>query len=220
MNVYEQLISEWLSIQGYVVVNNVKVGRNALGKSEHNASGGGWAGELDVVGWNPVTGDLVNYEPSIDSNAWPKREERYARKVSVAKRHIAEVPQLAGVLAISSKISGCGVEPLQKGMPDRMKWLDGELITHDALMDDIECWLRDHYDVAARGAIPETHPLLRTLQLALLGSYRRRYRSDVRTHNGVTKSIAFSERQMLYGESRYKDLRGRAASLLKTGAKR
>ena len=192
MNVYEQLISEWLSIQGYVVVNNVKVGRNALGKSEHNTSGGGWAGELDVVGWNPITGDLVNYEPSIDSNAWPKRAERYGRKFSVARRHIAEIPQLAGVPYETLENLRCVavLSHSPKGMPDRMKWLDGELITHDALMDDIECWLRDHYDVAARGAIPETHPLLRTLQLALLGSYRRRYKGDAGTRNGVTNCIA------------------------------
>ena len=176
MNVYEQLISEWLSIQGYVVVNNVKVGRNALGKSEHNASGGGWAGELDVVGWNPITGDLVNYEPSIDSNAWPKREERYGRKFSVARRHIAEIPQLAGVPRDTLKNLRCVavLSHSPKGMPERMKWLDGELITHDALMDDIESWLRQHYGVAAVGAIPETHPLLRTLQLGLIGSYRSR----------------------------------------------
>lgn len=176
MNVYEQLISEWLSIQGYVVINNAKVGRNASGESEHNASKGGWAGELDVVGWNPVTGDLVNYEPSIDAKSWPKREERYKRKFSVAKKHIKDIPQLAAVPKGALKSLRCVavLTHSPRGMPERMKWLTGELITHDALMDDIENWLCQHYGVAAVGAIPETHPLLRTLQLGLLGSYRSR----------------------------------------------
>jgi len=176
VNVYEQLISEWLSIQGYVVVNNVKVGRNALGESDHNSSRGGWAGELDVVGWNPVTGDLVNYEPSIDSYSWPQREERYRRKFAVAKKHLRDIPQLAAVSEETINRLRCVAVLYNspKGMPERMEWLDGELITHDALMDDIESWLRQHYGVAAVGAIPETHPLLRTLQLGLLGSYRSR----------------------------------------------
>lgn len=176
MNVYEQLISEWLSIRGYIVVNNVKVGRNASCQSEHNASKGGWAGELDVVGWNPVTGDLVNYEPSIDANAWPKREERYKRKFSVAKKHVRDIPQLAAVPkeALTSLRCVAVLSHSPKGMPERMQWLDGELITHDALMDDIEQWLRENHGLTSKGAIPETHPLLRMLQLALLGSYRRR----------------------------------------------
>ena len=176
MNVYEQLISEWLSIQGYVVVNNVKVGRNALGKSDHNSSLGGWAGELDVVGWNPVTGDLVNYEPSIDSNSWPKRAERYRRKFAVARKHIRDIPQLAQVPSEVLKRLRCVavLSHSPRGEPERIDWIGGELITHDALMDDIENWLLENYGVSATGAIPETHPLLRTLQLALIGSYRRR----------------------------------------------
>ena len=181
MNVYEQLISEWLSIRGYIVLNNVKVGRNASCQSEHNSSKGGWAGELDVVGWNPVTGDLVNYEPSIDSNTWTKRAERYKRKFSVAKKHVRDIPQLAAVPKEALKSLRCVavLSHSPKGMSERTKWLDGELITHDALMDDIAQWLINEYCIAARGAIPETHPLLRTLQLALLGSYRRR-KSEMR----------------------------------------
>ena len=148
MNVYEQLISEWLSIRGYIVINNVKVGRNASGRSEHNASKGGWAGELDVVGWDPVTGDLVNYEPSIDANAWPKRAERYKRKFSVAKKHVRDIPTASrrargGFRHLLRCVAVLSHSP--KGMPERMQWLDGELITHDALMDDIEQWLRENH---------------------------------------------------------------------------
>ena len=176
MNVYEQLISEWLSIRGYVVINNANVGRNALGSSDHNTSGGGWAGELDVVGWHPVTGDLVNYEPSIDSNNWAAREERYARKFSVARKHIREIPQLAAVPEETLKRPRCVavLSHSPKGMPEQMEWLGGELITHDKLMDDIESWLRESHGLLANGAVPETYPLLRTLQLALIGSYRKR----------------------------------------------
>ena len=184
MNVYEQLISEWLTIRGYVVINNAKVGRNALGGSDHNTSGGGWAGELDVVGWHPITGDLVNYEPSIDSHNWSAREERYTRKFSVAKKHIGEIPQLAAVPEGTLENLRCVavMSHSPKGMPEKMDWLDGELITHDKLMDDIEAWIRETYGLLALGAIPETFPLLRTLQLALIGSYRKRSSVASDTH--------------------------------------
>jgi hypothetical protein len=176
MNVYEQLISEWLSIRGYIVINNAKVGKNVLGGSDHNTSGGGWAGDLHVVGWHPVTGDLVNYEPSIDSNNWSAREERYARKFSVAKKYIREIPQLAAVPERTLENLRCVavMSHSPKGMPEKMDWIGGELITHDKLIDDIEAWIRGSYGLLALGAIPEAYPLLRTIQLALIGYYRKR----------------------------------------------
>jgi len=49
MSHLESLIVEYLDWQGYLVRRNTKVGR-----LKH----GGWEMELDVIGYNPHTGDL------------------------------------------------------------------------------------------------------------------------------------------------------------------
>jgi hypothetical protein len=56
---YRILIAKYLEWQGYLIRRNTRVGR--LGH-------GGWAMELDVVGFDPHSGDLVHYELSIARN--------------------------------------------------------------------------------------------------------------------------------------------------------
>jgi hypothetical protein len=75
----ESLIVEYLDWQGYLVRSNTKVGR-----LKH----GGWEMELDVIGYNPHTKDLVHYEPSVDAHSWETREERYAKKFQSARKLI------------------------------------------------------------------------------------------------------------------------------------
>ena len=54
MNQLEMLIEQYYEWKGYIVRNNVKVGR---------LSHGGWAGELDIVVYNPVSNHLLHLEP-------------------------------------------------------------------------------------------------------------------------------------------------------------
>lgn len=75
----EQLISEYLEWQGYLIKRNVKVGR-----LKH----GGWEMELDIIGYHPSENKLVHYEPSIDALSWQKREARYKKKFEAGKRYI------------------------------------------------------------------------------------------------------------------------------------
>ena len=72
MSHLETLIAEYLDWQGYLVKRNTKVGR--LGH-------GGWEMELDIIGYQPNTGTLVHYEPSIDALSWAKREARCQNKL-------------------------------------------------------------------------------------------------------------------------------------------
>ena len=91
-NFLEELVAEWYEHSGYFVRRNVMVGK--LKK-------GGWECELDIVAFNPQIPDLVHVEPSMDANAWAKREKRYRKKFNAGKRHI---PALFKGLSIPTKI--------------------------------------------------------------------------------------------------------------------
>lgn len=59
-----------------------------VGRLKH----GGWELELDFIGYNPHTSDLVYYESSVDAHKWDTREARYVKKFEAARKHIfAEV---------------------------------------------------------------------------------------------------------------------------------
>ena len=76
MNHLEMLIEQYYEWKGYIVRNNVKVGR---------LSHGGWAGELDIVAYNPVSNHLLHLEPSIDAHPWKTREKRFKKKLKLEK---------------------------------------------------------------------------------------------------------------------------------------
>jgi len=63
MNHLEKLTRQYYDWKGYLVKGNVKVGR-----LDH----GGWAGELDIVAYHPLTEHLVHIEPSMDTHSWKK----------------------------------------------------------------------------------------------------------------------------------------------------
>ena len=64
-NHLESLVAEWYEFRGYFVRRNVHVGQLAAG---------GHQAELDVVAFDPVKPELVQIEPSLDTNSWEKRE--------------------------------------------------------------------------------------------------------------------------------------------------
>ncbi len=161
MNHLESLLSEYLSIQGYIVVCNTKVGR-----LDH----GGWAGELDVIAYNPERDHLVHYEPSLDANTWERREERFRKKFLVARSHILDIPQFCF-------LSQQDVDAMQQiaifpsVAAHRRDFLSGVAIGVDDLMADIRKLVEER-GRGATAAFPESYPLLRTLQLAYCGYYR------------------------------------------------
>ena len=79
MNHLEKLTRQYYDWKGYLVKGNIKVGR---------LPHGGWAGELDVVAYNPQTEHLVHVEPSIDADSWSKREIRFEKKFQSGREFI------------------------------------------------------------------------------------------------------------------------------------
>ena len=158
MSHLEHLIAEYLDLEGFLVRRNIKVGP---------LNHGGWEMELDLVGYHPVTGRLVHYEPSIDALSWTKREERYIKKFRAGRKYILD--KVFPWLKNNTPIEQYAVfisHP--KGRDDIA---GGKILSVDELVKTI----RDQVcskGVMAKNAIPEQYPLLRTMQLSHCGYYR------------------------------------------------
>src|SRR5437588_12457884 len=87
-NHLEELVSEWYQLQGYFVRRNVQVGKLPRG---------GWECELDIVASHPGLKKLVHVEPSLDSDNWEKRAQRYSKKFKAGRQYI---PTLFGGLTL------------------------------------------------------------------------------------------------------------------------
>lgn len=81
-NFLEQLAAEWYEYKGYFVRRNVRVGQRA---------GGGFAGELDVVAFNPIEKRLVHIEASTDAESWKSREVKFGKKFMTGRTYIRDV---------------------------------------------------------------------------------------------------------------------------------
>ena len=161
MNHLEGIISEWLENTGYIVARNHKVGRLVKG---------GWAGELDVIAYNPETKHLVHYEPSVDATSWARREERFTKKFAMGRQHVLDIPQLSFLTqAQVDSMEQIAVFPAVSA-PHR-DFLGGKAIGMDELMSTINQFVRER-GPAASHAFPEQYPMLRTLQFALCGYYK------------------------------------------------
>ncbi len=158
MSHLEDLLFEYYEWRGYIVRRNIKVGRLAHG---------GWAGELDLVGYHPKTGDLVHVEPSIDAWTWSHREEVFKRKFKCGRRYIfGEVfPWL------DKKTSLKQIAVLVSGGRERRTIGGADILTVDQLVRRIKKEIAKQ-GIMAKAAIPEQYRLLRTVQLVLCGYYR------------------------------------------------
>lgn len=153
-NYLEQLVAEWYEFRGYFVRRNVRVGRRGAG---------GYDCELDVVAFHPGTKHLVQIEPSTDSDSIPKREKRYAKKFEAGRKHIAHL--FAG-FTLPAEIEQIGLF-LYGGRHDTIA--GGKMLLVPQLIPEILEHLKDHR-INSR-AVPESFPLLRTLQL--VSEYRK-----------------------------------------------
>ena len=158
MSHLENLISEYYNWKGYLVKRNIKVGK---------LSHGGWEMELDVIAFDPHTGHLIHLEPSIDAHSWAKREERFTKKFTSARKYI-----LSEVFTwLDSNIEIEQVAVLISHPKDRDFLAGAKIVSIDELLAEIRrnvvaC------GIVAKNAIPEQYPLLRTLQLSYNGYYK------------------------------------------------
>ncbi len=154
----EDLLAEYLDWKGYLVKKNVKVGR-----LKH----GGWEMELDVIGFSPITPDLVHYEPSLDADSWSKRERRYKKKFSAGKKYI-----LTKVFMWLPKDTPVRQIAVFNSHPkNRDKIAGGIIQSLDEVMAEIRKEIQ-RQGLMSKNAIPEKFPLLRTLQLSHCGYYK------------------------------------------------
>jgi hypothetical protein len=155
----EQLISEYYDWKGFLVKQNVKVGRRGAG---------GWDMELDVVAYHPHDNRLVHVEASLDAHSWERREERYAKKFTTGEKYILK--EVFTWLPEATTIERVAIFP--SAPAERTHIAGARLRSIDGFVKEV----RDEIlagKVMAKDAIPEQYPLLRTMQLTLLGYHRR-----------------------------------------------
>jgi hypothetical protein len=149
---------EYLEWSGFLVKRNTMVGR---------LSHGGWEMELDVVGYNPQTGALVHYEPSIDASSWKKREERYSKKFKAGRKYILK--DLFPWLPAGTVLEQTAVFVSHPHERDTIA--GGRIMSVDELMAEIKSKVTKCGPLQ-RNAIPEQYPLLRTIQMSHVGYSR------------------------------------------------
>lgn len=147
-NHLEQLVAEWYEFRGYFVRRNIRVG---------NRPNGGHECELDVVAFHPTKKHLVHIEPSTDAKPFAEREIAYTRKFQAGRKHI---PSLFAGLSLPKDIEQIG---LFLYGTNRGHIAGGKMMLVSELVREILGGLQP-YRINSR-AVPESFPLLRTLQL-------------------------------------------------------
>ncbi len=157
MNHLEKLTRQYYEWKGYLVKGNVKVGR---------LSHGGWAGELDIVAYHPQTNHLVHIEPSIDAHSWAKRKDRFEKKFKAGKKYIYK-----DVYPWLSKDTPLDQIAILIGSA-RKELAGGHVMSIDEFMNKIKAEIKE-IGIMAKNAIPEEYDLLRTIQMAINGYYKK-----------------------------------------------
>jgi hypothetical protein len=156
-NFLEQLVAEWYEYRGYFVRRNVPVGKRTRG---------GYECELDIVAFDPLARHLVHIEPSMDAESWAKRERRFRIKFDAGRKYVPalfpglDLPEEIEQIAIFTFASRTN-HPTLAG---RRVMLISDLMRE--IMED----LSEKKNAAA--AVPEHHPILRTLQFVV--EYRKK----------------------------------------------
>ncbi|EHQ08253.1 hypothetical protein [Leptonema illini] len=158
MSHLEDLIAEYYDWSGYLVKQNLKVGK---------LSHGGWEMELDVVAFHPETKRLVHIEPSIDADSWAERERRFRKKFESGERYMfSDVFKWQDPSTPVERIAVLVSHP-----EDRDELCGAKIISIDEFMQIVKADIM-HCGKVASNAIPERYPLLRTIQFTIQGYYK------------------------------------------------
>jgi hypothetical protein len=158
MSHLEDLISEFYDWSGYLVKRNLKVGK---------LSHGGWEMELDVVAFHPTTKHLVHIEPSIDAQSWETRQSRFRKKFESGERYMfsSVFPWLDPTTPVER------IAVLVSHPQGRDELYGAKILS----IDEFILHVKEKVSACgkmAKNAIPEQHPLLRTIQLTTQGYYK------------------------------------------------
>jgi hypothetical protein len=150
MNHLETLTAEWLNYKGYFVRTAVRVGKLPRG---------GFAGELDVVAFHLTIPHFLHVECSGDADTWENREKKFSRKFAVGRDHARhlfsgmELPTELDQVVVHAGLIAAGRRRTLGG---------GRLVTFQELTAEIIAGIPYPW----RQTVPESFPLLRTLQFA------------------------------------------------------
>ena len=123
--------------------------------------------ELDVVGYHPKSNKIVHYEPSIDALTWLVREQRYEKKLRLARKYMFnEVFPWLEAKTVIEQIAIFYNHP--KG---RDTIAGAKIMSIDELMAEIRAKVCERGPMI-KNAISEQYPLLRTIQMSHVGYYR------------------------------------------------
>ncbi|MBP7017063.1 MAG: hypothetical protein KBB23_07740 [Smithella sp.] len=152
MNFLESLVAEWYEYNGCFVRSNPRTRKRP---------NGGYDVELDVLAYAPSDRRLIHIETSGDANSWQERKERFLKKKFILSNE--EYENLIGskINAIERvAIVGWGATKtdLNWGVGIRVQLIPD-------LIEEITLKLRKTSPL--KEAVPESFPLLRSMQMAL-----------------------------------------------------
>ncbi|HXF48462.1 MAG TPA: hypothetical protein VNL73_03420 [Verrucomicrobiae bacterium] len=163
MNFLEQLAAEWYEYKGYFVRTNIKFGP---------LRGGGYAGEMDVVGYKPEAQELIHIETSADSYSWARRKRNFERKFTDARKYYMEIfpfKQMSmkprQIALVGLNLNPCPeVNSWKSSAPSGSPWegIGIEVLHIPEFLRQINSELRNKNP--RNDVIPETYPLLRAIQ--------------------------------------------------------
>ncbi len=148
-NHLENLVAEWYQYLGYFIRQNINVGLRPRG---------GYECELDIVAFNPESGHLVHIEPSLDTDTWDKRKERFRRKFDAGREYI---PQIFKGIEIPDNIEQIALL-LYASKKNHQDIGGGKIQLVSELLNEIVDYFSDKK--IAKNAVPEQYSLIRTIQ--------------------------------------------------------
>jgi hypothetical protein len=156
-NHFETLIYQFYDWQGCVVKCNIRVAR---------LEPGGYAGELDVVVYDPKVPEVIHYEPSLDGDSWAERERRYKKKFELGRMHIFKdvFPW------VSSRTPIRQIAVFNNVPVNRKDFVGAEAKSIEDLVKEMKDKI-GACGYVGENAIPEKYDLLRTIQLVICGYY-------------------------------------------------
>ena len=158
MSHFENLLVEYYDWRRFIVAHNRKVGHRPKG---------GWEMELDVVAFDPSTKSVLHLEPSLDADNWATREKRFEKKFAAGRKYIPT--EVFPWLSPGTELKQVAILP--RAWAKHRSLAGSEVRSVDEVMAEIRQAVEKE-GPAARRAISEQYPLLRTIQLTVKGYYR------------------------------------------------
>lgn len=149
MNFLEQLAAEWYAYQGFFVCTNVRFARRAQG---------GYAGEMDVVAFDPKDKTLIHVETCGDAQSWEQRRQQFQRKFGTAEKHYRATFNFGIRRVRKIAIAGFGKRRKALALGPGIELLSVEKLVRQIVEEVAK-------SAPTQRVVPEKFPLLRAIQL-------------------------------------------------------